>query len=31
MTPLLSERARELECVLTKYRLAGTSYEYSYL
>lgn len=30
MTPLLSERARELECVLTKYRLGGTAYEYFY-
>lgn len=30
MTPLLSDRARELECVLTKYRLAGTGYEYIY-
>ena len=30
MTPLLSERPRELECVLTKYRLGGTAYEYFY-
>lgn len=30
MTPLLSDRARELECVLTKYRLGGTTYDYFY-
>ena len=30
MTPLLSDRARELECVMTKYRLAGTAYDYVY-
>ena len=30
MTPLLSERAKELECVLTKYRLGGTAYDYFY-
>lgn len=28
--PLLSDRARNLECVLSKYRLAGTGYEYFY-
>ncbi|EMO4249237.1 DUF2313 domain-containing protein [Citrobacter freundii] len=30
MTPLISDRARELECTLTRYRLAGTGYEYNY-
>ncbi len=30
LTPLLSNRARNLECVLSKYRLAGTGYEYFY-
>lgn len=30
MTPLLSERASALECVLSKYRLGGTGYEYIY-
>lgn len=30
MTPLLTDRARNLECVLSKYRLAGTNYEYLY-
>lgn len=30
-TPLLTDRARNLECVLTRYRLAGTNYEYIYL
>lgn len=30
MTPLLTDRARNLECVLSKYRLAGTNYEYFY-
>lgn len=31
MVPLLSDRARELECLMTKYRLAGTGYEFVYL
>ncbi|HCO6596076.1 TPA: DUF2313 domain-containing protein, partial [Escherichia coli] len=30
MTPLISERTRELECLLKHYRLAGTEYEYYY-
>ncbi|KEA51785.1 hypothetical protein DT73_12685 [Mangrovibacter sp. MFB070] len=30
MTPLLSDRARELECVMTKYRMGGTGYEFIY-
>ncbi|HFS8942346.1 TPA: putative phage tail protein [Enterobacter roggenkampii] len=31
MTPLLNDRASNLECVLSKYRLAGTNYDYLYL
>ena len=30
MTPLISNRVRNLECVLSKYRLAGSGYEYIY-
>lgn len=30
MTPLLTDRASNLECVLSKYRLAGTGYEFFY-
>lgn len=30
MTPLLNDQASALECVLSKYRLAGTGYEFNY-
>lgn len=31
MIPLISDRARELECLMTKYRLGGTAYDFIYL